>query len=743
MFNLRKKSVYREELSYISIPDDPTSLPFNNIFGDKWRVAIPIYNYKIEEIIQKLEKGEGKSKNKYRVDLVQQIVFRTVNTERGPKEIGSRAGKIIQKELGKEYADEWSRQMASANAGRDDSDYVIILSRHPIDVLRMSDHDIWTSCHGPGRKNETGVDRFHCAMEEANDGGPIAYAVNKNFYDEIKDELQNDEIFRDEERNTGTITPTSRIRVNRYTHLKDGYDLAIPIAHEYSEGNKKIAGFKETLNRWLKEKQKDVIGDASFTVQNFGRHGGSIREGSDGYNFNIFFGEASKFSGESQFVGEAIDYIDEDFKRREEDEEANIGHQLEELAEELEYPNRRADLKLEHTSLYAEPDVTDNGDVIPIVSYSIIFNFPNVDVSRLPITRYSIGGDQYIISNIARLNYLIEDNQENISKLGDPNNLTDDNKDLYNRYNQDLKYLKSLIGSVSEIVKMENILEELVNKNVSGSIDNVETSLEENNVLTFKVFIDNNPYDAGDYENIVNEAISFENENYEDIYKIIYVKLVKFQLYSYPTLHSDLENVTFKNINLEYDEETIEYKVNIEMETIAVPEQHKERIASELYRIVYNYAEQLYQQGQQNLLLPVQFTQIKREDIPEPHVELENIKTTKWIQDPNYATDRESWIFSKEIELPVQSSAFRIVFDFPIYPATERNSPAIIAFLRNLDKNYNFIVNKINQEIQNIISKYTASESAVASNWYKMIKSSYRRRICNWYKLAVRIYSET
>ena len=56
---------------------------------------------------------------------------------------------------------------ASEGAG-----FHIILSRAPIDVLRMSDFENIQSCHSPGSTY------WQCAHDEATEGGPIAYLVS-------------------------------------------------------------------------------------------------------------------------------------------------------------------------------------------------------------------------------------------------------------------------------------------------------------------------------------------------------------------------------------------------------------------------------------------------------------------------------------------------------------------------------------------------------------------------------------
>mgnify|MGYP003149397135 CR=1 FL=1 len=66
----------------------------------------------------------------------------------------------IEAEFARDPAEEKTDQMS------------VILSRHPIDVLRMSDHQNIRSCHSEG----SGY--FHCAQAEAKGHGPIAYLVD-------------------------------------------------------------------------------------------------------------------------------------------------------------------------------------------------------------------------------------------------------------------------------------------------------------------------------------------------------------------------------------------------------------------------------------------------------------------------------------------------------------------------------------------------------------------------------------
>lgn len=95
---------------------------------------------------------------------------------------------------------------------------VCVLSRNRLDVLRMSDHKkngtwIWTSCHSP-----TGC-YYDAAQQEAgnDDGGAIAYMVDKKELDRWLEthDLQDKELFADEDRSVDGIRPISRVKIRR------------------------------------------------------------------------------------------------------------------------------------------------------------------------------------------------------------------------------------------------------------------------------------------------------------------------------------------------------------------------------------------------------------------------------------------------------------------------------------------------------------------------------------------------
>jgi len=61
----------------------------------------------------------------------------------------------------------------------DATSYMVVLTRHPIDVLRMSDIGAIESCHSPRNSY------FKCAVAEAKGHGPIAYLVKEKDYKDL------------------------------------------------------------------------------------------------------------------------------------------------------------------------------------------------------------------------------------------------------------------------------------------------------------------------------------------------------------------------------------------------------------------------------------------------------------------------------------------------------------------------------------------------------------------------------
>jgi len=135
----------------------------------------------------------------------------------------------------------------------DTSDYSIVLSRAPADVLRMSDHRGMSSCHAEGH------DYFQCAITEAIRGGAIAYVVRTKDLEDTN--LQDSEIFEDSDRRIAGIEPLSRIRIRNFA--SPDVELAVPETRSY--GNN-IAGFKSTLTKWARDAQISKFTDEDGNV---------------------------------------------------------------------------------------------------------------------------------------------------------------------------------------------------------------------------------------------------------------------------------------------------------------------------------------------------------------------------------------------------------------------------------------------------------------------------------------------
>ena len=151
----------------------------------------------------------------------------------------------------------------------------------------MSDHAGITSCHSIESSHG------HCATQEAEDFGMIAYVIETKDLPRI--DLDDDEVFYDADRHgpgTDLIEPLARRRLRRYFNKKDNYDLAIPDTKEY--GYKDIPGFLNLLVNWSRNIQKEIVygEDDKLNrpeISDFIRMGGSYPDAPDKDLFNRMF----------------------------------------------------------------------------------------------------------------------------------------------------------------------------------------------------------------------------------------------------------------------------------------------------------------------------------------------------------------------------------------------------------------------------------------------------------------------
>lgn len=108
--------------------------------------------------------------------------------------------------------------------------YYLLFSRHPIDVLRMSDHKGISSCHrlGGGKYSSDEGNYADCALADAKNDGGIVYLIKGSDGKRVFNKLNDREIFHDADRNQGDIQPIGRIRLRRFIDLTTGNDFAVP-----------------------------------------------------------------------------------------------------------------------------------------------------------------------------------------------------------------------------------------------------------------------------------------------------------------------------------------------------------------------------------------------------------------------------------------------------------------------------------------------------------------------------------
>jgi hypothetical protein len=204
-------------------------------------------------------------------------------------------------DLATKYGEYWQQNAAyiKNNINEIDSDkFSIIITRHPIDVLRMSDFDTITSCHSPASRTNAYQSYYKCAVAEAQGHGAVAYVVeteellsatNTGNINSAEQEIQEDEIFVDKQRPfTGDITPLSRLRLRHVRYYDtdepkrydEGQDVGMPEKRVYGAD---IPGMADTVRDWARASQEEIIQnmprkDGKVNLDRFTLFGGSYED---------------------------------------------------------------------------------------------------------------------------------------------------------------------------------------------------------------------------------------------------------------------------------------------------------------------------------------------------------------------------------------------------------------------------------------------------------------------------------
>jgi hypothetical protein len=280
-------------------------LPFNNIFGDKLRIVIPV---KGTQVYNEILDAVSKIKNYSGFDPQKKEVIKTIKLDPkyggGEKEQRINLGKAISSlSIPEDQKKKFLNWFAGYNSNIPEMEnlkkYSIVISRSPIDVLRMSDIGKISSCHSQGGQY------FSCAIQEAKKGGPIAYLVKTEDIKELsEDEFQNEEIFEDSSRDVSGITALARLRVRKYVNKNTEEEIAVPETRIY--GNR-VSGFYDTIKDFFRDKQPDLNAEnisKQFKNKELLRTGGTYTDSGDDSLFNKMFDIEDTLYGSLSHRGE-------------------------------------------------------------------------------------------------------------------------------------------------------------------------------------------------------------------------------------------------------------------------------------------------------------------------------------------------------------------------------------------------------------------------------------------------------
>jgi len=382
-------------------------LPFNNIFGTALRIVVPITeSEEFSELLDILYSSDLFNFSNFDFSKKKAIV--KIQTQKGEKDREETLASLVLKmhkageldDFEKTKWIKWIEQNTSTLGDRKDDS--IVLSRAPIDVVRMSDISNIISCHAQGKGY------FRCAEQEAISGGIVAYLVKNSELDKLtENEIANElEIFRDTERGIYGIEAKARTRVRKY-NLDGDYDLGIPEETIYipsSDGRTKTtknAAFLSALKNFLKNKQKDYDFDTIKNLYSKGKitkGGGNYYDTPDSELFNTYFSSDIKDSKSERFKGE-IEYSDD---------VAEAASRYNQLKEELDQFHADGLRVLEHSQFSYNLD--DDGDDYPYftmwgylplkIDLDFNFNFTEFDITdSYEFDRFYRGGESTVLDD--------------------------------------------------------------------------------------------------------------------------------------------------------------------------------------------------------------------------------------------------------------------------------------------------------------------------------------------------------
>ena len=136
---------------------------------------------------------------------------------------------------------------------------IIVISRHPLDVARMSDFSMTRSCHSEGDTH------FECAIAESKGHGMIAFLVKPDDVEEVTKRIAEPGAFKDRERSPTEIfgdsaigmpgpEPVARVRLRKFFNPKTGAEFAAVENRVYGT---RLPDFLPTVRKWARDTQED------------------------------------------------------------------------------------------------------------------------------------------------------------------------------------------------------------------------------------------------------------------------------------------------------------------------------------------------------------------------------------------------------------------------------------------------------------------------------------------------------
>jgi len=288
---------------------------FDHIFGNKTRIVIPILKDRgAEKFLNALKTVPNLYK--FNPDNLTALITTHLDPKYGKGETKTQEigiGKLIHRmKVSNEdrsfylnwfakYKDTIGAELKKAMEAHK---YTIILTRSPIDVVRMSDTNNIESCHSRDREY------FANVIADAVVGGALAYLVETESLKGIDTEsadFQTDELFSDSDRRVwGIEHPLARIRLRRYVSKDWTEEIALPEVRVY--GRNTTSEFYPTLREFIQDKQPDFTLEKAKEIFNtesgWRRVGGSYTD-SGSYSSAML----SKYFGVDDNDPEYADFI--------------------------------------------------------------------------------------------------------------------------------------------------------------------------------------------------------------------------------------------------------------------------------------------------------------------------------------------------------------------------------------------------------------------------------------------------